>query len=152
MTVTRDGKTFSQRAHKPTDPNVPTDTDGVPIKDALKPAFTEAAEIERWRRKLSRIDSKIKEHAEKFPAVYRTAVVQDIHASIKHIQQDLLEEKPAIVCCYCGADNPEGCTECGGRGFLRQKLAWSAREDLRNMNRKTHGIEPLAEGMSQHGQ
>jgi|GEM_PF-1504172 len=131
MTVTRDGKTFSQKAHKPTDPNVPTDTAGRPIPEHLRGAMAERTFFKAMMDSISQIKASVTTHTNDHPEVYRTAPFQKFMSDLANAREILKEEMPSMVCPYCGADHPENCNECQQRGFLSDRQARCLPEAMR---------------------
>jgi len=125
------------------------DADGVPIPEYLRPIFATQPEFEAFAYKISRLKGEFESGVQANPEAWSAIEPQKRVADLSALRQEFSEARPYLVCPLCGGDDPDRrCKQCHGRGWLSRYRARSVAIDLRNPQRKAHGLDPLT-GSSQ---
>ncbi len=139
----------SQSEEDEGDTEAPADADGVPIPASLAPIFSVAEQFESLARSISILKGQIEDAVEGSPEAFSSLSHQQVSADLSGLRQRMTEAIPYLICPMCGGEDPQKtCKLCNGRGWLSRFRARTVAIELRNPQRKAHGLALLT-GTSQ---
>jgi len=128
------------------------DADGVPIPADMQAIFATQATFTALAYHASTFRGEIEDAVDANPDAFLAVSLQEITAKLSSIRHTFVEGQPYLICPVCGGDDPDKtCKMCNGRGWLSRNAARTVAIDVRNPQRKSHGI-PLLTKMSQQQQ
>jgi len=131
----------------------PTDADGVPIPEKLQPIFAVQAEFSTFANAVSRLKGELEAAVEATPDAWTALEPQKRIADLSSLRHQFVEARPYLVCPVCGGEDPqEACDMCNGREWLSRWRARTVAIDLRNPQRKAHGLELLTRTSQRAGE
>jgi len=144
------GKTYQQKSQEKREPPAgPTDADGVMIPELLLPIFGAVPEFETFANRLSHIKGELEAAVSANPRAYGPLEPQKRIAGLANMRNQFMEARPYLVCPACGGDSTQGgCKLCGGQGWLSRFTSRTVAIEMRNPQRKAHGLDLLT-GTSQ---
>lgn len=159
-TVTRNGKTFAQKAHKPRKKDLPqpgevrrstqdvpratlTDEDGIPIPDDLADVFSHGAVLDRLEAAIEAVKRELKTDTAANPEAWSGVELPALRAALTRCTSFIAHGKPTLICPTCGGVSSEKCLMCKGRRWLSWFQTKCVAVDLRNIHRKQNGLQEL---------
>jgi hypothetical protein len=158
--VTRKGKTFPQKAHRPRKKDLPqpgevrrstqdvprtalTDEDGIPIPDDLSDVFRHGAVLDRLEVAIVLVKQELADDSAANPEGWSGVELPALRAALTRCTSLIAHGKPTLICPTCGGVSSEKCLMCKGRRWLSWFQAKCVAVDLRNIHRKQNGLQEL---------
>ncbi len=130
-----------------------SDADGVTIPSQLLSIFATVEQFEHLASEVGLFRVRLEDAVGANPEAWSSLDHQRMLADLSLMRQQFLEARPYLICPVCGGEDPDKtCTMCNGHCWLSRFRARTVAIELRNPQRKIHGLALLTGNSQKKGE